>query len=473
MTTITLPYNWTPRDYQRPVFRWFENGGRFAATVWARRHGKDLTAMNRTACAAHERIGSYWHMFPQLKQARRAIWDGIDENTGIRFIDQAFPKEIRADHGYSDQEMKIKFKCGSTWQLVGADNYDALVGANPVGVVLSEWSLMDPQAYQFISPILTNNKGWAWFIYTPRGKNHGFKTYERALQNPEWFAEIVTIETAGVHDVAEIIAEERANGKPEELIQQEYFCSFESGNVGTVFRYEIDRLRKENRIQNVPYDPNWPVQTAWDIGVRDKTSIWYLQKVNGQTRFIDYDEGTGKSLAYWAGVIHAKPYSYIRHIAPHDMKQREFASNSTGEAKSRLEIASENFGIDFEVAPKLSLEDSINAARSVLATSVFDELSTEEGFNALDNYAYKLDEEANVFSKEPKHDWASHAAAALRTYAVMEDVIETVAPWMQDLIKTKYKKQYGNVGSRIGHNGGPPLDDSDSMADYDPLAEYR
>ena len=126
--------------------------------------------------------------------------------------------------------MMIEFINGSTWQLIGSDRYDSLVGTNPVGVLFSEYALSDPQAWDYIRPILTENGGWAWFISTPRGKNHFWQLYEMALRNEEWHCERLTVDDTDMITEADIQAE-RDSGMAESTIQQEYYCSFEEGGA--------------------------------------------------------------------------------------------------------------------------------------------------------------------------------------------------------------------------------------------------
>ena len=130
-------------------------------------------------------------MLPTQRQAKKVIWNGLD-GEGRRIVDQAFPKELRTRSDAT--EMLIELKNGSIWQLCGSDNYDSLVGANPVGVVFSEWSLCNPKAWDYIRPILAENGGWALFIYTPRGTNHGKALYSMAIDNDAWMASLLTVE---------------------------------------------------------------------------------------------------------------------------------------------------------------------------------------------------------------------------------------------------------------------------------------
>src|SRR5580765_7837625 len=125
MARISLPNNWQPRPYQANLWRYLEQGGKRAVAIWHRRAGKDDVALHWTAVAAHQRTGSYWHMLPEASQARKAIFDSINPHSGKRRIDEAFPRELR--ELTRENEMFIKFKSGSTWQLVGSDNYNSLV----------------------------------------------------------------------------------------------------------------------------------------------------------------------------------------------------------------------------------------------------------------------------------------------------------------------------------------------------------
>ena len=253
---LNLPNEWVARDYQAPLFQYLFDGGlerKRAAVVWRRRCGKDSCCLQLSAVASQMRVGTIWHMLPTLKQGRRVVWDGIDSD-GRRMIDQAFPKEMRQlDNPINNSDMQIRMRNGSIYQVVGSDNYDSLVGTNPVGVIFSEFAVADPKAWDYIRPILAENGGWALFIYTPRGKNHGKKLFDMAQGNPRWFDSLLTIEDTfrpdGTHVMSpEIIAEERAEGMAEEKILQEYFCSFDAGMEGAFYTAELNIADQEGRI---------------------------------------------------------------------------------------------------------------------------------------------------------------------------------------------------------------------------------
>jgi hypothetical protein len=223
---VQIPNDWEPRPHQVALYDAFGHGKPFqrGCAVWHRRAGKDSCALNLTARDMWKRKGTYWHLFPEQTQARRAIWNGIDRE-GRRIIDQFMPPAVR--ERTSAQEMLIEAKNGSVWQMAGSDNYDSLVGSNPVGVVFSEWSLAHPEAWDYIRPILVENGGWALFIYTPRGRNHGYATFQHALGAPDWFCERLTVDDTGLVD-ADLIEAERAAGMSDAKIRQEFYCSFEA-----------------------------------------------------------------------------------------------------------------------------------------------------------------------------------------------------------------------------------------------------
>lgn len=272
MAKIRIPNNWQPRDYQMPLWRYLEGGGKRAVGVWHRRAGKDDLCLHWTACAALQRVATYWHMLPEAAQARKAIWEAINPHTGKRRIDEAFPAEIRQTT--REQEMMIRFVNGSTWQVVGSDNYDSLVGSPPAGVVFSEWALAKPDAWAYLRPILAENGGWALFIYTPRGANHGKTTYDFALTEPGWFAQLLTAGETGVFSADTLAAEKRelvsqyGASRGEALYNQEYFCSWSPAFTGKAVYPEF--IRKFH----VAEGPLLPAAIAGAKGGRKITRGW-------------------------------------------------------------------------------------------------------------------------------------------------------------------------------------------------------
>jgi len=398
--------------------RALDSGKKRVVAIWHRRSGKDKTFLNLLVKKALERKGSYYYFFPTYKQGKKILWNGMDKS-GFKFTDH-IPKEIRKRT--DNTEMLIELINGSIIQVIGTDNIDSVVGTNPVGCIFSEYSLQNPQAWEYIRPILAENGGWALFNYTPRGKNHGYTLYEMAKKNPKWFVEMLTVDdTKAIGQ--EVIEEERASGMEEDLIQQEYYCSFEAAIQGAYYSKQFKKIDEDKRICRVPYEEVLSVDTYWDLGVGDSTAIWFVQKYNNEFRFIDYLEATGEGLAYYAKELQDRGYIYGKHYAPHDISVKELGSGAT-----RLETA-RSIGLRFETrregdkehsaVPMLSVDDGINASRMILSKCWFDELKCEKGINALRSYHKDWDERLKQYRSYPEHDWSSHGSDAFRYFAVM------------------------------------------------------
>lgn len=449
MPTITLPRGWTPRPYQIEAFAKLDSGIKRALTVWHRRSGKDSAGINYIAKAAHDRVGNYWHLYPTARQGRKAMWESVDI-AGRRVIDQAIPLELR-DSTRND-EMMVRLKCGSTIQVTGADQVDSLVGSNPVGIIFSEYALTSSATWQYLEPILIQNKGWAWFNSTPRGKNnHLHKLYENNLNNPDWFVSVKGWRDTGVITQEDIDAAIRG-GMPKEVAEQEFNCSFDAPNVGIVYASQMAQAKQDGRITHVPHNAAYPVETWWDIGHRDATAIWFVQRINGTIRLIEYLEDHGKGLPHYANEINKRPYSYSRHVGPHDLDNKIWALDGTTK-----QIA-ENHGISFFVAPKLPIKDGIDAARALLSQCVFDAAKCDKGIMALEKHEFIWDEEKQIFGEKPLHDWSSHGADAFRYGAVTPETFGIIPVWARDL----QPRRPNNPGF------APQLQD-----DYDPLHHFR
>ncbi len=407
MMEIEVPVRWSPRDYQHPLWNYLQNGGKRAVAIWHRRAGKDNTSLNWTVTAALQRPGLYWHLLPTYQQGRKIVWDGMSKE-GRTFLDY-WPKDLI--RSVNNTEMKIELQNNSMWQVVGSDNVDRLVGSNPVGVVLSEYSLQDPKAWEYIRPILAENGGWAVFIYTPRGRNHGYDLYKMANKDPNWFCQVLDVDKTGAI-TQQAIEDERAAGMAEEMIQQEFYCSFDASLVGSYYSEQMQMLMKQNRIMRVPWDPNVPVTTWWDLGIHDAMSVGFVQYVGQEIRAIDYAEHTGIGIPDMISMLRDKPYMYDRHIAPWDIKIREL-----GTGVSRQEVAL-RLGLRFDRARQIPVADGINAVRQMLPRMLFDATNCERWVEALKQYTKTYDSKTKMYSDKPLHNWTSHAADMTRTGAV-------------------------------------------------------
>jgi len=404
---VILPHGFTPRANQRPVMAFFDRGGKRYSGIWHRRAGKDRVMLAQVSKMAHRRVGTYWHCLPTLKQARKVIWDAITKE-GEKLIDITFPKRIVK--GMREDDMKIELTCGSIIQLMGADNIESNLGANPLHVTFSEWALTDPQAWNYIRPILRENDGTAAFITTPRGYNHAYDTHEIAKHNAGWMAETYSIYDTGIITHEEYL-EEIATGMPEELARQEYLVDFSAANVGSVLGRHVEEAEKAGRIHDgYAYDPLAEVVLSSDIGFRDAAAFWFWQLRPGGFELMDYDEARGLDADDWCDRLEA--HFKARGIAPtkiwlpHDARVKTFQSKH-----SAVERFITRFGAArVSVVPQVKVADRINAARVVLRRCAFHKSHCAVGLRMLRDWHYDWDDEAKVFGREPEHDYASHGA---------------------------------------------------------------
>ncbi len=413
---IQVPYKFAPREYQLGLFKAMDSGYKRAIAVYHRRAGKDKALFNILIKKALERVGVYYYFFPEFAQGRRVIWDGIDGD-GFRFRDHV-PKELI--EGESKQEMQIRLNNGSIIQIVGTDKYDKVRGSNPVGCVFSEFAFQNPAAWDVVRPILAENDGWAVFNSTPAGKNHFFKLYQMAVDNPDWYTQLVTVddsidpETGDRYISESAVQGERDAGMSDEMVRQEFYCDF---NVNVNGYYYLDYLvtaEEEDRIGKVPYNVGVQVDTWWDIGVGDSTAIWFTQTIGKEVHVIDFYQNNSVGLEHYAKELQNKQYVYGSHNFPHDMENTEF-----GTGRTRLEMAEDLFrGTRLNIVERFPIEDGINAVRMMLPKCHFDAEKCAKGLDALQNYHREFDSKLKEFKNKPWHDWSSHPADAFRYFAL-------------------------------------------------------
>lgn len=419
---ITLPWKYTPRPYQNQLWSHFvPDGTRKRAVVIAhRRWGKDKLCVNLAATLSQIRVGTYWHILPYAKQARAAVWNFIDTNNNMRILDH-FPPDL-VDRT-NENEMRIHLKNGSIWQLVGGDDFNKVVGTNPIGVVMSEWALMDPNIDSYLSPILLENKGWSLKITTIRGKNHAYKDLKKAeemqAKNPNWLAVNQTVNDTFLEDGSYVFSPEDIENeritRPERFIRQEYYNDPETPIEGAYYISELMKAKADGRVTSVPYEPKLPVDTYWDIGHSDATVIVFAQNIGMEIRVIDCYANSGEAISHYARVLREKDYSYGKHHGPWDVEIGHLAADG----KSVYDVARTQ-GIKFVVTPQpRHVTDGIEQVRNIFPRCWFDAKKCERLLDALSSYRKEampenlqksgidMDSEEKLFKDKPLHDWSS------------------------------------------------------------------
>lgn len=387
---------------------------RWAALVAHRRAGKTVGSLadlidDTLRCPLEKPRGAY--IAPTYTQAKDVAWEYVKKITapipGVQFHET----ELRAD-----------LPGGARVRLYGADNYDRLRGLYFDAVVLDEYADMDPRVWpEVIRPALSDRKGKATFIGTPKGRNAFAEICERAERDPEWFFAELKASQTGILDDDELRDARREMTR--EQYAQEYECSFEASVIGAYYADELEAAK--GRIKPALYDPAVAVRTYWDLGLDDATAIWFAQVVNREVRLIDYQEWTGQALTSVAKDVLGKPYAYDKHVLPHDAEVRELTT-----AVTRRSVVEGILGANkLEIAPRLNVEDGINATRVLFSRMWFDEKACARGLECLRNYRKQWDDKKKTFQDRPFHDWSSHGADALRMLGItFRDELKAAGP---------------------------------------------
>lgn len=430
---VALPYK--PRNWAKPFHASLK---RWSALVLHRRAGKTTALMQHHQRAAMDddwekrrllalmpdltdrhlqdllKGRHYGHVMPSYKQAKLVAWDMLKD--ACRGVDGAKTNEV---------DLSVTYKNGNWVRLFGADNPDSLRGPAFSGLSFDEYSQHPPNIFgEVLSKALADHLGYGVFAGTIKGKNQLWKAFDGGKADPEWFAiwqdinqSLATETDASTLMLRQAMRDDQAliakGLMTQEEYDQEWFLSTEAAIKGAYYAKQLAAARRDGRITRVPYEPMLPVDTDWDLGVSDSTTIWFTQSIKtGEIRAIDYYENSGEGMPHYIQVLKERGYTYGKHWGPHDIQVREF-----GTGKSRVETA-RSLGFTFDVTPNIGLKDGIDAARLVFPRCYFDEKKCEVGLAALTQYRKGWNEGLQEFKDTPVHDWSSHGADSFRGMAV-------------------------------------------------------
>lgn len=201
--------------------------------------------------------------------------------------------------------------------------------------------------------------------------------------------------------------------------------AFEQSIEGAYYAKQFAYLYANGRIDKLPDNEHLPVDTYWDLGVSDSTTIWFIRQVGDEFHIVDYYENSGEGLNHYIKVLKDKGYKYAKHVAPHDIDNRQLGADR---AKTLRELARDGYEIDgqiyrlnFDVVPRTSnVNEDIEKVRQILPKCAFDAIKCEQGIKALESYRKEWNDKMGVWRDKPLHDWASHGADAFRYFATYQ-----------------------------------------------------
>ena len=395
-------------DYQpRLAFMPFHNRTqRWACLVAHRRAGKTVAAANDLIRAAAE-CQSPWPHFayvtPYRSQGKSVAWQYLKH----------YARPIMKSA--NEAELFITLLNGAKISIFGADNADAMRGLGFDGCFLDEYGDFRSSVWgSVIRPALSDRQGWCVFAGTPKGKNQFWDIYNTAQRIPsEWFCMALKASDSKLLPEGELNAAKAQLSEDQYL--QEMECSFEASILGAYFGTEMREATEQGRVTRVAYDNNVPTHTAWDLGYRDDTAVWFYQVIRDEVHIIDFYSVSGANIDEIAANILSRPYNFGKHHLPHDARAKTLAAAG----KSVIEQLAVHFGINsLAIVPDLSVQDGIQAVRKVLPQCWFDAERCNEGIEALRQYQREYDEDKKAFRQTPRHDWCSHPADAFRMLSI-------------------------------------------------------
>lgn len=397
---IEIPYS--PRKLQADLHKRLSDK-RWGVVVCHRRFGKTVMAINhllRDAILCEKPNPRFAYIAPTYRQAKAVAWDYLKQ----------FAEKIPMVR-FHETELRCDLPNGARIQLLGAENPASLRGLYLDGVCLDEMADMPESLFpEVIRPALSDRKGYAVFIGTPRGHNAFYELYDAAKAQDDWVTAVYKASQTGILDDEELRAAESMMSADQ--YAQEYECSWVANVPGAIYGKELQASFEQDKICNVPYDSGHKVHTFWDLGIGDSTAVIFVQNVGRAVHVIDYFEARNEGLPFYARMLAERGYLYGDHHAPHDIEVREL-----GSGKSRREVAYE-LGINFRVVPKLAVEDGIHAAQMLIERAYFDRDNCKLLLEALRHYHRAYNERTRSFRASPVHDWSSHAADAFRYLAI-------------------------------------------------------
>jgi phage terminase large subunit len=380
---------------------------RWSCIVAHRRAGKTVACVMDlidAALSTDKPAARFAYVAPYYAQAKDVAWGYVKQFTSLIPGAEANESELRVD-----------LPNGSRVRLYGADNYDRMRGLYLDGLVLDEVADMDPRAWsEVLRPALSDRKGWAVFIGTPKGPNSFYDLWQDAQKSDGWFALMLKASETGILQPDELEDAKRTMSRDQ--FRQEYECSFEAAVKGAYYAAEIEEMREQGRICRIPIDRYAEVDTSWDLGIRDQTAIWFVQRVGAELRLVDYYEASGVGLPHYTDYLREwgekHKARFGRHYLPHDVQAHELSSG-----RSRLATLHDLGLRNVDVVPQHAVLDGVNAVRRMLPKVWIDEERCSRGLRCLQMYRSDIDEKTGAFKPRPVHDEYSHGADALRYFA--------------------------------------------------------
>lgn len=329
--------------------------------------------------------------------------------------------ELELNSFYEVQTATIKGINGTEFVFKGLKhNINEIKSFHAVDIVWIEEAVnVSKASWDVLIPTIRKEGSEIWLTFNPELEED--ETYQRFVVDPPTDSWVVKVNYNDNPWFPEVLEKERADlqRKDPEAYLNVWEGHCKQAIEGAIFAKELNLANEEHRITRVSVQPGIPVHTFWDLGLSDKTAVWFVQKVGLEYRIVDYYDNSGERMPHYIQVLADKAYMYGEHVLPHDAENEQLAAQST--IKQQLLNAlrdNPKLGQSVRIVPRIPKKAlAIDAARRIFGQCLFDKERTADGLQCLRRYSYALDAQTGKISKEPKHDIYSHGADAFLCFA--------------------------------------------------------
>lgn len=320
---------------------------------------------------------------------------------------------------YTIQQASIKGRNGTEFFFEGLRHNSSQIksyeGADRVWV--EEAATVSKASWNYLIPTIRKAGSEIWVTFNPELEED--ETYQRFIIDPPTNSWVIKLNWRDNRWFSDELRQEKDDLERKDFVayQNVWEGHCKQSVEGAIYETEMQEVAEEGRIRSVPYDRTKPVNTFWDLGYSDSTSIWFIQKMGFEYHMVDFYQNSHQRIHHYLEVLQSRGYIYGTHHLPHDARAESLGSERTIEELLR------QHGLQIIIVPKLSLIDGLSATRAVFPACYFDKERCADGLQALRRYRYNVNADTGVESRLPIHDVNSHAADALRYFATAPNVM--------------------------------------------------
>ena len=340
-------------------------------------------------------------------------------------VHRLLKKQIRLlglQNFYDVKEQSIKGINGTEFMFLGIKaNPEEVRSTEGITICwIEEGHSLSESSWDIIDPTIREEGSEIWVSFNTRFKfDHVYKLFvvDKSLDD----ALVIKSSSDDNPYLSTVLKKQRAALKKSDYEKYLHIWEGELKMLaeGAIFGKQVIQAKQDGRLLSIPVSKQCLVDTFWDIGKSDHTSIWFMQRVGMEYRFIDFYMGRLEEVEHYAKVLRKFDYNYGRHYFPHD------ADHDRLGMKKNIKEQFIALGVKpITIVPVIKVKQTaIELARNIFGECWFHQGTDargqrmEKGWEALCNYRYKYNDDDDVYQKKPHHDWASNPADAFMQFA--------------------------------------------------------